>query len=319
MTLLFCFDSEPWQAMEDVYRHSLTEWEEAAWSATFIVMGILVVAINTLTLLTFIKTPALRARRHVMIINLTVADLLFGVAGLPSSVLFLLKPSYFSFSLWQILNRFTKLVSLYTIAVIAIERMHAIVFPIHHKVLRNSVYKIALVFIWSIAAASTVVMAIGNLGFVVVSAGLLLTIAVAVLAIIISCYITIWILLRRRNRRLHRISANQDKALAVTLLFVAGGFVITWFPPTIYLSINRVCKTCLKLSKTMIGLTLLLVLVSQSLINPIIYCFRISRFKVSLKALVKKITFWEMYTLSGHEGKRQATVHPEITIPPLDS
>ena len=308
--------------MKDVYHHSLTESEAVTWSTSFIVMGIFVVLINTLTLLTFVKTPALRTRKHVMIINLTVADLLFGATGISSSVLFLLNPSYVSFCLWHILSRFTKLASLFTIVVIAIERMHAIVFPIRHKVLRNRVYKIALVFIWSLAAMSTIFLVFhitGNLRYAVVSAGSQLTVAVAVVVIIISCYITIWISLRRRNQRLHRVSANQDKALAVTLLFVAGGFVITWFPPTVYVAIARVCKTCLKLNTTTISLTLLLVLGFQSLINPVIYCFRMRGFKVSLKALVKEIIFWEMYTLSGQAQKRQATVHPGVTIPTLDS
>lgn len=61
------------------YHHSITESAElcAGWSAAFAVMAISVVMVNTLTLITFIKTKFLLTRKHVIIINITIADLLF--------------------------------------------------------------------------------------------------------------------------------------------------------------------------------------------------------------------------------------------------
>ena len=70
--LYFCFNPESQQAMK--YHHGLTEYEAVAWSLATVVMGTVLMVINTLTLFTFIKTRSLRARKHVMIINLTAAD-----------------------------------------------------------------------------------------------------------------------------------------------------------------------------------------------------------------------------------------------------
>jgi len=75
------------------YHHSITESAElCGWSGAFEVMAISVVMVNTLTLITFIKTKFLLTRKHVIIINITIADLLFGAAGLSSGILYLLKP-----------------------------------------------------------------------------------------------------------------------------------------------------------------------------------------------------------------------------------
>ena len=303
--------------MKFIGHHGLTESEAVAWSLAFVVMGTLVMVINTLTLLTFTKTSTLRTRRHVMIINLTAADLLFGAVGMSSTVFYLLKPSYISLCLFHILNRYPKMASLYTIGVIAVERMHAIVFPLRHRVLSNIVYKIAVVFIWSIAAVTTtttVLFATGIWEHALLSSGLHITVALSVVFTTVCCYVAIWISFRRRKRHKLGVLSNQDKTLAVTLLFVAGGFIITWFPPSLYFSVARVCKSCVKANETTVGFGVVLLLGVQSLINPIIYCFRLSGFKVSLKALLKRMVCFVMCRPSRAVQSRKSTIHPEIQV-----
>ena len=212
---------------------------------------------------------------------------------MPSIVFFILKPSEISFFLCQIINRYTKMASLCTIGAIAVERMHDIIYPIRHRVLRNSVYKITLVFIWSFAAITTTITLFYVIGIwdnVLISSALRLTFALAVISITVSCYRAIWISFRRRSRQQLGMSTNheQDKALAVTLLIVTGAFIIMWLPPTIYGSIALACKKCTKSNENIITFGFLLLGI-QSLSNPIIYCFSMSGFKVGLKAVVKRI------------------------------
>ena len=105
---------------------------------------------------------------------------------------------------------------------------------------------------------------------------------------IVACYISIWISVRRRKR--HKLSApnKQDKALALPLLLVTGTFVVTGVIPMLYISISRTCKSCHQLSVQML-MWLRLVFTVQSVLNPIIYCYRLSEFKERLKACVQKI------------------------------
>ena len=266
---------------------------EIAWSATFIVAGAVVTVINAVGLYVFITTAAFRTRKHVMIINLIVADLLFGAAGMSSTVYYLLKPSDIAFYVFLVLNIFPKEASFLTLGVIAVERMHAIVWPIRHHVLGNSVYRAVLVLVWVLAAVATTFetleLAVNEEEISMRVFGVFATVLFfGVVTSIAACYISIWVSVRRRKRRKLGAPDKQDKALALTLLLVAGTFVVTWVIPMLYMSISRMCKGCHQVSYTVM-IWLHLVFAVQSVINPVIYCFRLPEFKERLKAYVHKV------------------------------
>ena len=249
------------------------------WSVAFAVTGIIVIVINSLTLYSFTKNKLLQTRRHFMIINLTVADLLFGATGMSSAVFYLLNPSDISFCLFGILNMFTKLACLITLCLIAIERMHAIVWPLRHHVLGFGVYKTALVLSWilSAVAATTSIVSVYTYNSVLI---LPVLIAAGIITVITS-YISIWVSVHRRKKDKHNTATNQDKGLAITLLLVAGTFVVTWVIPVLYMSISHLCS-CYKPSLSVTLLTYLAPAL-DSVINPVIYCFRIPGFQDKLK------------------------------------
>ena len=243
------------------------------WSVAFAVTGIIVTVINSLTLYSFTKNKLLQTRRHFMIINLTAADLLFGATGMTSTVFYLLNPSDISFGLFGILNMFTKLTCHITLCLIAIERMHAIVWPLRHKVLGCGVYKTALVLSWILSAAIVATSLFFEFTLpVLITAGIIT---------MITSYISIWVSVHRRKKDKHNTATNQDKGLAITLLLVAGTFVVTWVIPVLYISISHLCS-CYKPSFLVRMLTYL-VPALESVINPLIYCFRIPGFQDKFK------------------------------------
>ena len=252
------------------------------WSVAFAVTGIIVIVINSLTLYSFSKNKLLQTRRHFMIINLTVADLLFGVTGMSSAVFYLLNPSDISFCLFAILNMFTKLACLITLCLIAIERMHAIVWPLRHQVLGCGIYKAALVLSWilSAVAATTSIVSVYTYNSVLAESILPVLIAAGIITMFTS-YISIWVSVHRRKKDKHNTASNQDKGLAITLLLVAGTFVVTFVIPVLYMSISHLCS-CYKPSLSVTLLTYLAPAL-ESVINPVIYCFRIPGFQDKLK------------------------------------
>ena len=261
------------------------------WTVAYAVVGTIVIVVNTLTLYTCVKTPSLRTRKHVMVINLAVADLLYGVTAVPATILLLLNPTITSVYVYKVLIMFLKAASLFTLLVIPVERMHAIIWPIRHQVMKSRVYKTALLVIWILSAVVTAAVTLQESGFWENGkyVALLLPVVITVISLTtVTCYVGIWITVRRRKQRRFAASAKQDKALAVTLLLVGGAFLITWGIPILYLSIARVCKTCYQLSATTIRGVMLLFAV-QSLVNPVIYCFRLPSFKDSLKARIKEM------------------------------
>ena len=274
--------------------------KEIAWSAAYAVMGFMVVVINTSTLWIFIKTAPLRTRKHVMVINLVVADLLFGAVGLPCSVVYMLKQSIISYPTYQAVNTFFKTVSLFTLGVIAVERMHAIVWPLRHRVLNNRVYKIALAVIWVLSAVvttATTFYEIGLLKMTLLYDLLVPLVIITVTIIIMVCYVSIWIAVRRRKHHKLGNAHKQDKALAVTLLLVAGAFLVCWGIPLLYFCISRlkICQNCLQPSIKVLRSARLIFAV-QSMINPIIYCLRLPEFKASLKVRIQDLKCSENFS-----------------------
>lgn len=282
----------------------------AVWTAAYAVVGTIVIVVNILTLYTYLKTSSLRTRKHVMVINLVVADLLYGVIAVPATMLHLLNPTITSFYVYKVLNTFLRTASLFTLGVIPVERMHAIIWPIRHRVMNRSVYKIALLIIWISSAVVTAVVALQWSEFweILKFAPLLLPMIIAGVSVTtVTCYVCIWMTVRRRKQRRLPTSAKQDKALTVTLLLVGGAFLITWGTPVLYLSIAGVCKSCYQLSvRSITGLMLLFA--AQSLVNPFIYCFRLPSFKHSLKARIKEIAGSSVIQLRQPVRQRKITV-----------
>jgi len=284
------------------------------WTVAYAVVGTIVIVVNTLTLYTCVKTSSFRTRKHVMVINLAVADLLFGVTAVPANMLLLLNPTITSVYVYKVLNTFPKAASLFTLGVIPVERMHAIVWPIRHQVMSSSIYKIALSVIWILSAVVTATETLQWSGFWEIGkfAPLLLPVILTGISLTtVTCYVCIWITVRRRKQRRLAASVKQDKALTVTPLLVGGAFLITWGIPALYLSITRVCKTCYQLSVTTISGAMLLFAV-QSLINPVIYFFRLPSFQDSLKARIKEIVGSLAIQPSKEVGQRKVTVKTEI-------
>ena len=292
-----------------------------AWTVAYAVGGTIVIVVNTLTLYTCLKTSSLRTRKHVMVINLAVADLLYGIAVVPATMLLLFRPTTTSFYVYKVLNTFLKAASLVTLGMIPVERMHAIVWPIRHRVMNSSVYKTVLLVIWILSTLVTaaVMLQWSELWEIRKFASLLLPLVITeIIFITVTCYVCIWITVRRRKQRRLAATAKQDKALAVTLLLVGGAFLITWGIPILYLSVARVCKICYQLSVTAIrGVTLLFVV--QSLVNPVIYIFRLPSFKASLKARIKEMAGSSTSQLRQQARQRKITDETEMQVLPRKS
>ena len=140
----------------------LSETEEWIWFASYVTEIVFIVLINAFTLATFATNHQLRKRSTYLIINLTVADLLFGtIEGLLS----ILKPAilerYLSFTTeecfsWQELILLTlyflfPVASLVYILLISLERLHATIYPFKHCLIGGKAYFRIIVFSWLLA------------------------------------------------------------------------------------------------------------------------------------------------------------------------
>ena len=181
-------------------------------------------------------------------------------------------------------DAFTGLTSIYTLAVISLERMFAIVCPLRHRTLTSRNYICAVAIPWVTAA---VFIAVLNLYFngimkdpsynfpaLLFQTTPLLTICVA--------YFSIWIK-RKYTKGIRNHRAARESKLANTLFLATGASLLTWTP---FQMINYLSYIAgLQVSWTLLYLSKILQF-SNSLVNVLIYPLRIPEFKRTLKNVI---------------------------------
>ena len=198
------------------------------------VEAVLTVAGNVITLLIFTKTPHLRVRKHVFIVNLAVADLLVGLISVPMYLYSLGYPFHdrrkklvykYAFTSQDVLLGTASVCGL---AAVAIERVYATYCPFKHRTLSKTVYIIGIAVTWILALTSGICSVFSlllgyNLIFVLIS-----PIILSLTSIFVS-YTLIWIkvtcLSRVPNVALHH---RRNKKLTVTLVIVTIVSLIAW-------------------------------------------------------------------------------------------
>ncbi|EDO39451.1 predicted protein, partial [Nematostella vectensis] len=98
---------------------------------------LVIIALNVLTLIVLIKTHSLRRRTTYFLINLSITDLLVGLVPLPMYLLFIFNPSVFVknsylLSAYQALDMIFGACSIWTLAVISLERLYMVKAPRRH-------------------------------------------------------------------------------------------------------------------------------------------------------------------------------------------
>ena len=254
------------------------------WSPVFGLLAVLIILGNFFTIRVFHRQRS-RKRSYFLLISLAVADLMVGLFAIP---LFIIGSSTeYPYLRWLVptsFDAFTGLTSIYTLAVISLERMFAIVCPLRHRTLTSRNYIYAIAIPWMVAA---VFIAVLNLYFNGIMKDLSYKILVLLfqttpLLTICVAYFSIWIK-RKSTKGIRNHRAARESKLANTLFLVTGASLLTWTP---FQMINYLSYIAgLQVSWTLLYLSKILQF-SNSLVNVVIYPFRIPEFKRTLKNVI---------------------------------
>ena len=263
--------------------------------ATFLTELIVIVLINLFTLATFARNRHLRKRSTYLVINLTIADLLFGVAAV---LLTILKPhileshnilgkhfNWYAF-LYLTLETLFPAASLANLSLISLERLHATIYPFRHCLIREQVYFAVITLSWLLALLFAFLMAI----LVVLRAQLTHVFAsycfITVLIITVS-YVII-ILNVKSSPRSHIFGSKllAEKKLSITLFVMTVASFLTILPLAVWVAmlghiwceLNPVIADRFRF--TFSGLYL-----CNSIVNPIIYALRMQEFRKAARKL----------------------------------
>ena len=274
------------------------------WSSAFGLLAVLIILGNFFTIWVFHRQRS-RKRSYFLLISLAVADLMVGLFAIP---LFIIGSSTeYPYLRWLVstsFDAFTGLTSIYTLAVISLERMFAIVCPLRHRTLTFRNYLCAIAMPWIVAAVFVAVLILHLNGIIKHPSYKVLLLLFQTTPLLTMCvaYFCIWIK-RKSTKGIRNHRAARESKLANTLFLVTGASLLTWTP---FQMINNISLfEVFRISLTVSNLIKILQY-SNSLVNVVIYPLRIPEFKTTLKKIIP---------CCGAASQRPTTVRSQPAVP----
>ena len=261
-----------------------------------IVETLIIVVGNIFTIYVFWRHRTRLKRTSFLLINLAVADLLFGLIGaitigtskilLQSEKQELLKSATYK-SIFSAFLTSSEFASVFFLALISLERAYALIWPLRHRVASIKSYICSTIFVW--VAAISIASTLSSLSVYRLVDYVHWTVAYC--SIILLCLLIIcasYLIIRKRlNRRVPVLDmvhnrqnrAEQNTKLSKTLFIVIAVSLTCWIPAVVVYCTHFLCSKCLPYSLVHTTTTFSS---ANSMINPIIYSLRMPVFRKTL-------------------------------------
>ena len=251
------------------------------WDICFGVLVTLITAGNILTIWIFFKQRR-QKRTYSLLISLAVADLLVGIFAVPFYIKVVVSQGY----TWSVISIgadvFTGTTSMYTLAVISLERMFAVGWPLRHRTVNYRVYVCAISIPWIIAAILITVLMLQMLDIIRGEVYLYCLFLIPGIPLITICVANFVIWKKQKSPLRNQNHIKREVKLAKTLALITGTSLFTWLPFQI---LNILFALKVTQNFHLIELTTFIIKFlqfSNSFVNVIIYPFRIPQFKRTL-------------------------------------
>ena len=269
----------------------------------YTVQGIIIIVGNAFTIFVFWTQRSRLTRIYFLLVNLAVADFLVGITELIviGTVKFQdIGEGYAGGVLRQRRSNpsasFVMLFSnssVYFLALVSLERAFAVLRPIRHRITNSRVYIYSIVIVW---AVSLVFFGFTVLSFhlsevkgkyVFVASWMCLLIS---LLIICTSYLSIRTRLRARSSATvdnqEQGSREHNLRLAKTLYITIASSLVFWMPGFVVYSTRGFCPSCL--SAPQVFWLVDAMHMANSMVNPLVYSFRMQIFKDALNKFRRK-------------------------------
>ncbi|XP_067040651.1 histamine H2 receptor-like [Acropora muricata] len=271
-----------------------------AWLTVYGIEAVAIVTLNALTAIIYLKERSLRKRSMYLVISLSVADIFFGGLlifdgwFLGSDCKFwaigLNRPSHFVITA---LFRLFPLASVTNLAAISLERTHATIRPFAHRLVKRKIFGAAVVIAWITAGLSSTISVINiyldpvleHNPFFYIS---YLSFYSLCLFVILVSYTSIALKIICGNQPQHHGATNRERKLTKTLLIVSAASLLLTLPHIIFWILSSLSYTISTNSTWFLLNSFSILLFSaNSLINPVLYTFRIPEFRRALFSLFR--------------------------------
>ena len=177
---------------------------------------------------------------------------------------------------------FTGTTSIYTLAVISLERMYAVGWPLRHRTVNYRVYVCAISIPWIIAAIFTTLVVLRIFNIIGRKHFFYCLVLIPGIPLITICVANFVIWKKQKTPFRDHNHIKREVKLAKTLALITGTSLFTWLPFQI---LNILFALKVTQNFHLIELTVFIIKFlqfSNSLVNVIIYPFRIPEFKRTL-------------------------------------
>ena len=281
----------------------LSSPECITWVAVFVTVCAATATVNLISIILFIKNRSLRTRAMYLVISLTIADMFVGGFSFFDSIrvyntygcdIVKMNLSQELVAIILFLYLWFLLTSLTNIAAISLDRMHAIIRPFAHRLIKKWVYGVTIAGVWVSAAMLSTAISIITLRYrQYLIYGFYLWHSYCCLCLLVICvsYSSIAVKFLCGAHPQHHGAANRQRKLTVTLFIMTIVSLLMWLPYAvlIFLLFRTSIKkflTPLELLRLLLSLTILYVM--NSLVNPIVYTIRMPEFRKALLLLFKR-------------------------------
>lgn len=271
----------------------------AGWCTAFAMEAIIITIGNIISILALIYMKSPRKLRRWFLVSLSIADLFVGALALPMYVYFLSASSQTiskTLSLFQFvynaIDIFSGLASVFTLTVISLERLYAVLLPLSHRSTRRRYYMIVIGVLWCLAALISGLYWMTSVANMLPSWLFIYTMTIfsfASVGIICVVYIAVWIKIKFfLHKRSRLLGPSEERNIFIALGIVTVVFVITWLPFNILNLIANFHFSLLGGLSFNVVFFIKLLHYSNSAINPIVYSLKIPEFRKSAIALFTK-------------------------------
>lgn len=266
----------------DPWLTELSVGELVAWCLPCGFAAIAAIFGNTLVLASFFMSSNLRHHVTFFVAGLAVADVLVGLISIPMwmYILYLAWKSNSTSGnatitvIYDVLDVFAALNSIFHLTAISIERFFATVYPWRHRLATQRMYHVFLLGIWLASAlvSSSFFLPISKLtiDFRFYLINILFVIPLFIMSV---TYTGIWFKAKTRLRK----APDTTLKMSLTLFIVISLFFVAWLPFFVVRAVLHFCKYyCV--SWRLFFFTKLLHF-SNSAVNPLIYGLRIPEYR----------------------------------------
>ena len=266
--------------------------------AVFVTESLIIVSVNLLTIIVFIKNRNLRTRAMYLVISLTVADMLVGLLSQSPSLLVFMQDTCDLLrrvpldgkieTLFSITMPVLPLVSLTNIAVISLERTHAAFRPFKHRVIKKWVYGVIIATVWVLPVM--ILSAAMFISFYDLTDNLFILWPIYYcfcLFVICVSYACISIKFVCGAYPQHHGAVNRQRKLTVTLLIMTIVSLILLIPFLLYIFVVAIGSKNILSSLSYLCFSFILAGVN-SFVNPILYSVRIPEIKQAFISLFSR-------------------------------